>query len=97
MIYNAPDVSYEPSCEVYDWKIVQLVNSEGIITRHIAGEERGGYGRVETAVVEDREDGFVTLSGRVYKCHGEERISVSNNTQRVLNAYKWANDLEEVL
>lgn len=96
MIYNAPDVSYEPSCEVYGWKIVQLVDREDNITRHVVANERGGGGRVSTPIVEDREDGFVTLSGRVYRCLGDESVSISGNAQLVLNAYKYHNNLEEV-
>ena len=71
MLINAPDVSYEPTCEICRWKIVQLKDFEGNVTQHLVGDERYG-GRVSTAIVKALEDsGYVTASGRVYKCHGK--------------------------
>lgn len=72
MIIRMPDVQYEPSVTVFNYKILKAQDEDGNVTRHVVGDQTPNYSRVSTAIVEETIDysigeGIVlTKSGRVY-------------------------------
>lgn len=92
-VINAPDVYYEPTCEVYCWKIICLVNKEGFATQHIVGTMQDGFGRVSTAIIKETSDGWFTESGRRYRLIGPEANVLPHEARRVLKAFKEVNNL----
>ncbi len=100
MIIRVPDVEYEPSVEVFNYKILKAQDENGNVTRHVVGDE-SYQSRVSTAIVEENIDYstgegiVVTKSGRVYAVkHPEWRISL--HADYVWRGFLRVNKLKEV-
>ncbi|MNF50241.1 hypothetical protein D3C85_293100 [compost metagenome] len=96
MIVSTPDVQTEPEVEVFNWKIVKLIDKEGNVSEHVTGHEYWDYARVSTAIVEKGEGYALTTSGRKYILIGKEQRFVTRTAAYVLEGFKRINELEGV-
>lgn len=101
MIVRMPDVEYEPSVEVFNYKILKAQDEYGNVTHHVVGDQTPNYSRVSTAIVEENIDystgeGFiVTKSGRVYAVKHPAR-HISLDADYVWRGFLRVNKLKEV-